>query len=240
MKKAFYITFIAAGIAATVFSSSCNIACKQGSGTTSTDNRKVSDFTKIEISGGYKVVLKQDSSLSVSVTVDDNLQKYVKTTVSGSTLRIENDGNICASGDAVVIVGVRNLEKIDGSGAVEIRSDGKLVTKDLDIDLSGAGKLNLDLDAANVHTEGSGATELTFKGQATSHSIELSGTGNVEALDFIVGSYNIETSGASESRINVLKSLIVKTSGASNIQYKGNPTTVKNHESGASTIKKID
>lgn len=237
MKNTLYTTLLIAAAAAV---SSCNIDCQEGSGKAVTDKRKVAEFTKIEISGGYKVLLKQDSSLSVAVTIDDNLLQFVKTEVSGNTLRIETEKNICSGGQGEIVIGVRNLEAISASGAIELRSDGKLVTKDLDIDLSGAGKVDLDLDAANVHTEGSGATELYFRGQATSHSVELSGTGKIDALDFIVGSYNIETSGASESKINVLKSLIVKTSGAADIQYKGNPTTVKNHESGASSIKKID
>ena len=238
MKKIF-ITFIAAGLAISGLSS-CGLSCKKGSGNTTTDSRKVEDFTKIDISGGYKVVLKQDSSLSVAITTDDNLQQYVKTSVSGSTLKISSKKNICASGETTVLIGLRHVEDIEASGAVEIRSDGKLVTQNLDISLSGAGKVDLDLNAAKVHTKGSGATELKFRGQASSHSIELSGTGKVDALDFVVGSYVIETSGASESNINVLKSLIVKTSGTSNVRYRGNPTTVKNQESGASSVKKID
>ncbi|RYZ99468.1 MAG: DUF2807 domain-containing protein [Sphingobacteriaceae bacterium] len=239
MKQAFYITLAAAGIAVSALSS-CGNSCSTGSGDLATDTRKVDDFTKIEVSGGFKVTLKQDSSLSVVLTADDNLLGIIKTTVSGGTLKIKPEHNLCATDNATVVIGVRNLEKIEGSGAVEFISDGKLNTKDFDISLSGAGRVDLDLNAANVHTDVSGATELILKGQATTHDVEFSGTGKINALDFVVGSYNIETSGASESKINVLKSLIVKTSGASNIEYRGNPTTVKNHESGASSIKKID
>ncbi|RCH56366.1 DUF2807 domain-containing protein [Mucilaginibacter hurinus] len=238
MKPYLYIPFIAS-IAVTAFSS-CNNSCKQGSGNIATDTRKVEDFTKIEVSGGYKVTLKQDSSLSIAITTDDNLFDDIKTSVSGGTLTIKPNKNICATESSTLVIGVRNLEKIAGSGAVDFASAGKLTTGNLSISLSGSGKVDLDLNAANVYTEASGATELKLRGQATAHSIEMSGSGKVEALDFVVGNYTINTSGASESSINVLNSLIVKTSGSSSIQYRGNPRTVKNDESGASSIKKIE
>lgn len=221
--------------------SSCVFKCVHGSGHQVSENRKVSDFTKIEISGGFKVNLKQDSSLAVTVTADDNLLKYIKTTVSDNKLIIDNgDKNICNSGETVITVGVRNIEEVKASGAVELVSDGKISAKDLHFKLSGATKINMDIDAANVSTEGSGATEINLKGQASSHNVDLSGSGKVYALDFVVGNYNISTSGASECQINVLHDLNVHTSGASSIKYKGNPARINNDKSGASSITKIN
>lgn len=239
MKTNAYITLAIAGLATTFFSS-CSVTCKQGSGNIVTDTRKIDDFTKIDVGGGYKITLKQDSSQTIAITIDDNLQEQVKTSVSGGVLKITSNRSLCTTGDAQLVIGVRDLKGIDASGAIELRSDGRLNVKDLDLDFSGSSKADLDLNAANVHTGGSGATELKLKGQASSHTIDLSGTGKIEALDFVVGDYSIETSGSSESHINVLNSLNVNTSGASSIEYKGNPKKVTNHESGSSQIKKIE
>ena len=41
----------------------------------------MSDFKQIDISGGFKVNLKQDSSMTVSITADDNLMKYIRTEI---------------------------------------------------------------------------------------------------------------------------------------------------------------
>jgi hypothetical protein len=68
----------------------------------------------------------------------------------------------------------------------------------------------------------------------------LSGSGDIDALDFVVGKYNIETSGASHCKINVLKDLSVHTSGASEIEYRGSPSNVSSDKSGASSITKIN
>lgn len=220
--------------------SSCKFGCVKGSGHMITESHKMGDFKQIDISGGFKVNLKQDSSLNVSITADDNLMKYIRTSDDDGRLHIYTKKSLCGSGELVINIGVKNLEKIKSSGAIDVTSDGKIVTKDLSFELNGASKINMELDAANVTTEGSGSAEIHLKGQATSHKVELAGSGKIYALDFVVGSYDIETTGASHCEINVLHDLNVNTTGASDIQYRGNPANVNSHKTGASTLTKIN
>jgi len=239
--KRIQITILALFVGVVLFGlSSCIINCVHGSGKQQSEDRKVGDFSQISISGGYHVILKQDSSFSVKITADDNLLKYIKTNVTGDRLRIYSKKNFCNTGEIVVSIGVKNLEEVKASGAVEVESDGKIHTQDLRLKLSGATKVTMDLNAANVTTTGSGSTELYLKGQATSHNIDLSGSGNVHAFDFVVGSCEIQTSGVGESEVNVLNSLNVHSSGASEVKYKGNPSNVSNDKSGASSVEKVN
>lgn len=240
MKKAhLYSMLFIAAISLTVLSS-CRFGCIKGSGRQVTENRKVSDFTRLEISGGFKVILKQDSSLSVTINADDNFMKYIHSSNSGDKLKIYSKKNFCGSGEIVINIGVKNLERIEASGAVDLSTDGQLNTKDLALGLNGASKVTMDLNAANVTTEGAGNTEMNLKGQATSHKVQLAGAAKIEALDFVVGNYDIETTGASDCRINVLKELNVNTTGAADIKYRGNPTSVNTSKTGAATVTKIN
>ncbi|MDB5111476.1 MAG: hypothetical protein JWR67_2590 [Mucilaginibacter sp.] len=240
MKKTILNLLILISGVSIILLSSCRLHCVRGSGNPGTETRKISDFTKIDVSGEFRVNLKQDSSSSLTITADDNLLKYIKTTVSDGKLRIETKKNICSRGEMTVNIGIRNIKEMEASGAVEVTSDGKINTQDIHFKLSGATKLTMDLNAANVNTEGSGATKITLTGQASSHNIELSGVGKLNALDFVVGNYNISTSGASKCQINVLNSLNIHTSGASKIQYRGNPKDVNNDKSGASSVEKVN
>ncbi|MBB3970587.1 head GIN domain-containing protein [Mucilaginibacter phyllosphaerae] len=241
MKKIdFKILILIAAVSVTLFSSCRRFRCIKGKGEIRTESRKMKSFTKIDVSGGYRVVLKQDSSEAISISIDDNLMKYVETTIEGNTLTVHSRKNICPSGEATLTIGVKNLDGIAAAGAVDFKSDGRLNTKDLDIDLSGSTKIDIELNAAKVHTSASGSSEIYLKGQAASHDIDMSGSGKVEALDFVVGKYKISTSGASECKINVLNELDVHTSGSSDIQYRGNPGKVNNDQSGASSVKKIN
>lgn len=236
--KILAITTLIAGIA--IMLSSCDSRCINGSGEQVTETRKVNDFSKIEISGGYIIKLVQDSSMSLTVTADDNIQQYVKTEVNGDKLHISNK-NICTnSGEVIVIVGVRNLEELKASGAVDVSSNGKITTGDLSISLSGSTKVALDINAARLSTHASGSSEINLKGQASEHDLELSGSSNVNAFDLVTGVYNISTSGSSDCSINVLQELNVHSSGSSSIKYRGNPSSVNNDKSGSSSVEKVN
>lgn len=240
-KSCAQIVLLIAVLSLSFFASSCKRFRRvHGSGNPSTEKRTVIDFSRIDISGGFKVILVQDSSSVVTVTADDNLLKYVKTTVEGGKLRIYSNRSLDSQTEMTITVGVKKLEEIHSSGGVEISSNGRINAGNFSFDLSGSTHVNMDLSAADVHTSGSGSTDLVLKGQAASHDIDMSGSSDVEALDFVVGKYNIETSGASKCRINVLKDLSVHTSGASEIEYRGNPSNISNHKSGASSVTKID
>lgn len=226
---------------AIVVLSACNgFTCKKGSGKQITETRKMADFSKLDISGGYDVVIKQDTAESLSITADDNLMKYIKTEVNGDKLRVHSSGNICSTGKFVINISLRNLSAIKTSGAVAISSPGKINVKDLDLDFSGASKITLDLNANNVSTSGSGLTELNLTGQASTHNVELSGSGHINAFDFVVAKYHIETSGSSHCQINVLNELNINSSGTSDIEYRGNPANISNNKSGASSLKKVE
>jgi hypothetical protein len=240
MKKfSLNIAVLIAMVSVSIFSS-CRFRCVHGSGNITTENRKANEFNKLDISGEFRVHLKQDSSFTISITGDDNLLKYVSTSVEGNQLIIKSKKNFCTDDSIVVNVGIRYLKEIGASGAVTVSSNGKINTGDIKFNLSGATKVNLDLNAAGVVTEGSGMSELNLTGQAASHRVESSGVSKINAFDFVVGDYVINTSGVSHCRINVLKTLNIHSSGAADIEYKGSPSTVNNDKSGASTVKKVD
>jgi len=219
----------------------CKTNCIQGSGKDATDKRQVAEFSKLDIAGSFNVTLVQDSSNSVNINADDNILPIIKTAVSGDRLKISTDNkNICNSKEISITIGVHNLKSIAASGAVQIASNGRLNLGDLDLHLSGATKLHLDVAASNVETEGSGVSDITLKGQARSHAVELSGSGNVHAFDFVVGNYNIETSGQSDCEINVLNELNIHSTGASDIKYKGSPKTINKSKTGALSLTKVE
>jgi hypothetical protein len=240
MKKLYSVAMLLIAVLLLSVLSSCRFGCIKGSGHQVTEAHKMNDFTRLDISGGFKINLKQDSSLTVSVTADDNLMKYIHASLDGDKLRIYSKKNLCGSSEIVLNIGVKNLEVIKISGGINLATDGKLITKDLHLELNGASKIDMDLNAANVFTEGSGSTDMTLRGQASSHKIEFAGSGKVKALDFVVGSYDIETTGASDCSINVLKDLNVKTTGAADIKYRGNPTSVNTSKTGAASVTKIE
>lgn len=240
MKKTYLSIILLIAAASAALLSSCRMGCIKGSGRQITENHKLASFNMIKVSGGFKIHLKQDSSFTANVTADDNLMKYIHVESDGDELHIYSKKNFCGSGEVVINIGVRDLRELKGSGAVDFTSDGKLNTKDLDIKLNGASKVDLDLTAANVSTEANGACEINLRGQATQHRVSMNGSGKIHAFDFVVGRYDIHTAGASECEINVLNDLEINSTGASDVKYKGNPPTVNSSKLGAGSVTHVN
>ena len=240
MKKVLAILFAVIASVSLISLSSCRLNCKRGSGSLITEHRGVGSFTGVEVSGGYKVVIKQDSVNSVTIIGDDNLMKYVKTENNGDKLKIYNSRSLCPSGQYTVYVSLKELNYIETSGATSVFSDGKITVKDLELHTSGSTKINLSLNADHVKTEASGLTDIFLEGQAQSHTIETSGSSNLNALNFVVNKYRIQSSGLSHCKINVLSDLDINSSGASDVQYRGNPANIHNDKSGIASLKQIN
>ncbi|WP_448699415.1 head GIN domain-containing protein [Mucilaginibacter sp. AW1-3] len=240
MKKTSTIV-LAVVIFASLFTfSSCKLNCKRGSGKMITETRSVGSFSQIEVSGSYRVVIKQDSAEKLSITGDDNLMQYIKTETDGSRLKIHNTRSICTSGQYTIYISLKELSYIGMSGSTSVFSDGKITVKDIELKTSGATKVNLNLNADNVRTISSGLADIFLEGQAQSHTLKTSGSSTVNALDFVVNKYRIESSGLSHCRINVLNNLSVDSSGSSDIEYRGNPTDINNNKSGISSLKQVN
>lgn len=235
------IKFLPAYMLGAVLLGSCNTDCVDGSGNQVSETRDVGgDFSGIEVNGDVRLLLTQADASSVRVVADDNIQAEVDIRRSGSELVIEHESGTCESGDIIVYVSMKDLRKIDASGAVEIVGQSPFKVGDIELSLKGANTLSMELDAATVETNSSGASEISLKGQAGRHVLDMSGATELDAFNFIVGEYEVESSGAGSAQINVLNRLDVESAGATEILYKGNPSKIKTNNSGASNVKRVN
>jgi len=240
MRNSYLNSFIYLLLVILLLTSCDGFDCINGTGNQVAESREIGTFNQIETSGSLKIVLSQDSISSVRIIADDNIQKEIRTRLSGSTLKIDFDGNFCDPGPVTVFLSSKDYQKIESSGSVEVLSEGNLNLNDLDLNLQGSSKVMLDLNVKSLLTSTSGSSEIVLKGQAGSHELDMTGSSSLEALDFIVGEYRISSTGASKSRINVLNTLEVNSRGASDVQYKGKPSRIKKDESGASVVRSIN
>jgi hypothetical protein len=217
----------------------CNVDCTEGSGKQITESRTISDFDKIELNGAIKLEIIQDSTLGMQITADDNILSQLKTTVNGGVLEIGLEGNYCNTGEISIVVHSRNLKAIDVSGASEIISNTLISSDEFKLVLSGSSEISLNLSAGNLITKSSGSSTINLVGQARKHDVDMSGSTELNAFDFTVSEYILESSGASNCKINVLTSLITNTSGTSEIVYKGSPKDIKSDKTGVATIEKF-
>jgi hypothetical protein len=240
MRNTSMFLFVCLSVCLSLMIAGCNvIGGVHGNGNVLKETRKVSSFDAIEVSGAFDIILKQGTTEEVVVESDDNLLPLIRTDVVGGTLTIETKKPVNHITMMKVYVTVKDLKRIDVSGAVDIKTDGLLTVPELSIDASGASDSKFDLAVGKLKLDCSGASKIKFSGSATDVNMDLSGASDIFAFDFPAETYDIEISGAGNAQINVSKKIRAEISGAGSVKYKGSPSEVDESVSGAGSIKKV-
>lgn len=208
----------------------------KGNGNVETTNRQVESFSGIQVSGAINVFVKLGEVQSVQLTADANLLPLIKTTVSGGELVIRTNKSVTTYEKLNVYIVIPRLKSVKLNGASTCSSQGLIKSDNLEIEVSGASEVNMEVECSDLELELSGASEITLKGTAENVEIEASGASDVKAYSLIAESADIDASGASDVKITVKNKIDAEASGASSISFKGNPQEVRQSNSGASSI----
>ena len=231
--------------------SSClGFICINGSGVYATEERGETGFNGIANSTSADVYFSSGDSYSIFVEADDNLRRYIKTSVSSGVLEIEIDGTPCISPGRtpVVYVTAPSLETVISSGSGDILVD-TLRSAEVKVVNSGSGNIIAswcEAGLCRIITSGSG--DITLRNNYSDEiSVKITGTGNVTS-DGSTGLADIVSSGTGQAYLENLTTLTCEAiisgsgsiyidvsdeinanlSGSGSLYYTGNPIVYEN------------
>jgi hypothetical protein len=202
-----------------VFNSPVSLSFGQvkGSGKLVTEKREVSEFENVEVSGNFEVEIVVRKNFTIEVEADDNLLPLIKTEINGNTLEIEREARFSSSQPVKIRVSAPNIENLD---------------------VSGVSKVNVvSIENENLKIDTSGASSVKVQGKTIHLTVDMSGASKVDTKDLISTNVSIDGSGASGGNISVAEKLSADLSGASHVNYFGNPTEINKKTSGGSCLK---
>lgn len=219
----------------------CKSKCVEDLGIHATRDYTVKPFDEIKVSGPIRLMMRQDSSFKINIVADSNVIGLVKADVSGHQLQLNLDAKQYCGKDSIIIsAGIGDLKKINADGAAHIYTTSLINVNELNLDLSGATKLMMEMNAAKLTTVTDGAADLTLIGQTGSYALKSKGAIQMNAFAFVTGIYDIDAEGVSKLKINVLNDLKIKTSGAADITYKGSPKNKSEKNTGTYKLTKVN
>jgi len=230
--------FLLLGMLATSSFGCWNMPQDRSTGNFVKEERTVSNFNKLDIGGAFKIYLSQGDREKLVIEADKDELEEIVTEVVGNKLKIYTKSGWGARfHDMTIYLTFKDIDYIDFSGAVEVSGENALNFSDLEMDVSGAAEIDLEMKAEKFDAEFSGASELHFRGTCKTGYFEVSGATEIDAEGLEFQELSIELSGASEAKVWATGLLNIDASGASSIRYKGNPPNISIDESGASSIK---
>lgn len=209
-----------------------------GDGNVVTEQRNVDGFTGIRVSSGIDVYLTQGDHTEVIVEADQNLQELIITEVSGSVLNVRSEKNIRMAEAKEVHVTCPVVQLIEISSAGDLNGENMIRTDNLDIDMSSAGDLHLEVEANDISVDISSAGNVYLKGKAERLRADLSSAGDLDAYDLVAASADITVSSAGNAKVYVTDEASFRSSSAGDINYRGEPRILEMHSSSAGSINK--
>lgn len=201
-----------------LFSSFMAQAQSKGSGNLTKQDREVSAFTEIEAGSAFEIILEQGEPLKVTVETDDNYQENIKVSVENNRLSISS-GSMKNPTAMRIYITAPEITRIITEGAARLDSNNDLKVTNLKIEASGASKINLGAEAELISSAISGASRVFIKGHTNSFTAEVSGASQLEAMQMVAQSADIEVSGAAKAKVYAVSSLNAEVSGAGNLSY---------------------
>ncbi len=197
------------------------------------------NFDGLDVSGPYSVTLEKGTP-RVELSGDEDVIDNTTVRIEGGTLviKFENNSWRWGNSDRVdVMIYFDRLKDMEISGACELFARSIITSSDFDLDVSGASRVEFEIETGRMDMEISGASTVELFGSATDMSIELSGASTLRAEDLKAESCDIDGSGASNANIHVTDRLRADASGATSIRYYGNPKYVNADSSGAGSVR---
>ncbi|MCL2753079.1 MAG: DUF2807 domain-containing protein [Defluviitaleaceae bacterium] len=205
---------VAATIVALFVFVGCNISSSgsvRGTGPMVLHPINASNFTGINISGGYDITWINSPNFNVTLEIQENLFGYVETSVSNGVFSLSSSRGFNTSGGNTPRLRIYApfIDNIVLSGAADITGWDTLDQNSLSINISGAADIELEGRVENLH-------------------INVSGASNVSLFDLVATHAVIDVSGASDVDIHATETLNITLSGVGNVRYDGNPTITRN------------
>lgn len=196
----------------------CHWVGVHGNGRITSEERPVSDFTKIETDGAFTMNWKAGPP-SLQIVTDSNLHDYIRTNVNGGKLHVDWIKPLRGTRGIKIEVASRSLTAAQLNGAVRFAAT--------------------DLSGSEFYLEANGATRVNLSGKVNAVSGEMNGASRLDAQSLETRAMELSISGAGRAEVNVSDALKVEISGAGKVIYSGDPAVSKDI-SGAGSVRKRD
>tara|TARA_R110000787_G_scaffold55942_3_gene128816 strand:+ start:179 stop:904 length:726 start_codon:yes stop_codon:yes gene_type:complete len=191
------------------------------------EKRKLNeDFTRVKVSSGIDLYIKQGSKASLTVEADENLHDIIITEIVGGKLKIYTERNIWRAKAKKVYLTVTSLEELTATSGSDVVSESILKADDLDVSTSSGANLRIEVDANNLITSSSSGSDLRISGTANSHETSASSGSSIKAYGLESKDVTARVSSGADIGVFASESMDAKASSGGDIRYKGNPKKV--------------
>jgi Putative auto-transporter adhesin, head GIN domain len=221
----------------------CGCEVIHGSGHLTSEERDVSKFDRMVISGEAEVEFVQEDDRPLSVEAEDNIIEKVVTKVENGALVVETKSGaileptlpitVRVSGPVLGRISMQGSGKfscetlatnrlgvdVGGSGTVHVVA---LESDDLEVNVSGSGELSIDdLSGEELSIDIPGSGRVGIAGDAHSQTSHVGGSGTYFGSQLESDDVAVDIDGSGDVEVFAQRTLNVSIDGSGNVRFKG-------------------
>jgi len=220
-------------------------ACIKSTGKQVVETRIIgNDITHIILKDKLNLVLRQDSTPSLTIEGGENLLKYVRARQKGTELELKNDNkcNFLRSykEEITVYLSLPNIKYINYTGFGNVSSLGELKLDEFTFETrNGTGSINLTIDVQKINIlQHTGPADFTLSGKAKFTYLFSGGSGWLTCKNLISENAHVNHDGTGDITLTATNSLHIELTSLGNIEYYGNPSVTISQQSGKGKLIK--
>jgi len=240
IKLIIHITKIVIATVVAFLFGSCNTTIGResitGSGNVVSKERKVENFTKIEVSRGIECIVTQGNLFNVVVEADDNVQDGILTTVENGTLKITSQYNNYSNVTKKVRVQLPIIDILETTSGSDLKTNGVIKSNVILLKSSSGSTLSANIESEKVALESTSGSDLTVIGKAIDVTSASSSGSHIDAQKLLANNIESQSTSGSDTDVNPIVSLKAKASSGSSIDYYSNPKQISKEESSGGSV----
>lgn len=187
----------------------------------------ISNFERIVLEGGYKVVLKQSDQPGLRIKADEEFFDYLQVDSDGHTLSVTLRERHLNFGGVVLYIEFVDLKELAIQGGVKLETKGYVDLSDFYLRVEGGAKIEMEMKVDHLKAIGEGGVSFNFRGVAKTMDTRISGAGHIDAGELKTQAVTIEIEGVGGGSVYATDRLNAKIEGVGKIRYKGDPEVKK-------------
>lgn len=210
-----------------------------GSGMVVEEIREVAAFHSVETRGSCSVYFEKGAVQELRLIGEDNILPLISTWVRyDGTLIIEPTKSYSSNSELKAYITMQDIQSFRIVGAGNIRGESVFSCDRLNLDIIGAGNIEIDVRAKNIFSTIAGSGNIVLAGRADFHGISVSGAGHLKASKLETSITDIQVSGAGNCYVFVRDVLNVRLTGSGDVYYSGSPSEVNVQITGSGHVVK--
>ncbi len=208
-----------------------------------TEDRHLSGFNAVEVSGPYDVTVTQGNTESVRVEAPEDVMPHITTEVVNGVLKIYDNRHNFHWNDLfwhhkkiLVYVTIKDVNSIVVSGSGDVTFHNGLHADKMNLHVSGSGDVDGALEVKSLETSISGSGDVKLTGHAETSAVRVSGSGDYSARGLITSDTAVHVSGSGDAKIYASNRVDASVSGSGDVSYSGSPKSVNKAKSGSGDI----